>query len=588
MAIKLIPALILTATGVLWAICADFIDFTNFAGVPGTGVGNGIAFGDYDNDGDLDLYVSSDPNDVLYRNNGDGSFEDVTIAAGIAVRGDGVGAVFGDYDNDGDLDIYVAVNDGRDVFFENDGNGAFLDVSRAVRIDNPNRARSATFVDYNNDGFLDIYVANEDAANILYRNNKGEMFEDVAQIMNVGHQGPGRCSVWGDYDNDGDLDLYVTNKGAANVLYRNDKEGFEEVTKHAGVEGLGNSTGVAFADYDNDSDLDIYVDGDEVFLYRNNGDGTFTNVAKAAGLIHSGAESTPAFGDCDNDGDLDLYLAVWKGKAVMYNNNGDGTFEDVTEAAGMGAVGNGWSAVFSDYDGDGDLDIYASYTTGSNILYQNTSTNNNWLHVKTIGSSSNRNGVGARIKLLAGGVWQMREVSGGSGYGSQGSFAVEFGLGKNVVADVLEVTWPSGAVTRLTNVSANRTVLVEESFWAVEELTPEMEVQSSQVQVPKVDHTKPNTSKFLPNYPNPFNPETWLPYQLAVQANVTIAIYNSSGRLVHTLRPGIKGPGFYVSKAEAAHWDGRGDDGELVAAGIYFCQLKAGEFLQIRKIVLEK
>ena len=182
----------------------------------------------------------------------------------------------------------------------------------------------------------------------------------------------------------------------------------------------------------------------------------------------------------------------------------------------------------------------------------------------------------------------MREVSGGSGSGSQDSFAVEFGLGKNVVADVLEVTWPSGAVTRLTNVSANRTVLVEESFWAVEELTPEMEVQSSQVQVPRVDHTKPNTSKFLPNYPNPFNPETWLPYQLAVQANVTIAIYNSSGRLVHTLRPGIKGPGFYVSKAEAAHWDGRGDDGELVAAGIYFCQLKAGEFLQIRKIVLEK
>ena len=131
-------------------------------------------------------------------------------------------------------------------------------------------------------------------------------------------------------------------------------------------------------------------------------------------------------------------------------------------------------------------------------------------------------------------------------------------------------------------------ILVEESFWAVEELTPEIEDQSSQAQVSGDGHTKSGISKFLPNYPNPFNPETWLPYQLAEQANVTITIYDSSGRLVRTLVPGIKGPGIYVSKAEAAYWDGRGDDGGSVAAGIYFCQLRAGEFLQIRKIVLEK
>jgi hypothetical protein len=252
------------------------------------------------------MYVSADPHDILYRNNGDGTFEDVTAAAVISVRGDGVAAVFGDYDNDADLDLYIAVNDGWDILFQNEGGGIFRDVSREARIDNPNRARSATFADFDNDSFLDIYVANENTANILYRNRSGKTFEDVAQIMDVAHPGPGRCSVWGDYDNDGDLDLYVTNKGTPNVLYRNDGVGFKDITEDAGVVGPGDSTGVASADYDNDGDLDIYVGSDgQNFLYRNNGDGTFTDVAEEAGVAHVG-EATPAFGSA-----ISTATAIW-------------------------------------------------------------------------------------------------------------------------------------------------------------------------------------------------------------------------------------------------------------------------------------
>jgi len=572
--------------------CVDFIDSTDEAGVPGTGIGNGIAFADYDNDGDLDIYVSADPHDILYRNNGDGTFEDVTAAAGISVIGDGVSATFGDYDNDGDLDLYIAVNDGWDILFQNEGNGVFRDVSREARINNPNRARSATFADFDNDGFLDIYVVNEDTANILYKNRNGKTFEDVAQIMNVAHPGPGRCSVWGDYDNDGDLDLYVTNKGAPNVLYRNDGAGFKDVTEDAGVEGQGDSTGVAAADYDNDGDLDIYVGSDgQNFLYRNNGDGTFTDVAVEAGVVHVG-EATPAFGDYDNDGDLDLYLAVWEGEAVMYSNNGDGTFTDVTQETKLGALGNGWSAVFGDYDGDGDLDIYASYTTRSNILYKNNGSDNNWLHIKTQGSLSNRDGIGARIELSTpDGMTQVRVVSGGTGYGSQDSLTVEFGLGENVVVDMVEIRWPSGIVTTLTNVQANQLILVEEKPWAVEGEEEASgrgggEARERGSEGASIQYPASGASYLLPNYPNPFNPETWIPYQLAEQAHVTIVIYDADGHLIRTLSLGPKRPGTYTSKCEAAYWDGRSDNGEQVAAGIYFCQLRADDTLHIRKIVL--
>lgn len=572
---------LLSATLALSAPCVNFTDRTIEAGVPGAGVGNGIAFGDYDNDGDLDLYVSADPHDILYRNNGDGIFEDVTAVAGISVPGDGVAAAFGDYNNDGNLDLYIAVNDGWDILFRNEGGGRFRDVSWEVNVSNPRRARSATFADFDNDSFLDIYVVNEGAANILYRNIRGTLFDDVADAMGVADQGPGRCSAWGDYDNDGDLDIYVTNKNAPNIMYRNDNGSFKNITEKAGVEGIGDSTGVAAADYDNDGNLDIYVDGDpQNYLYHNNGDGTFTDVAADAGVTHSGQESTPAFGDYDNDGDLDLYLTVWKGKAVLYSNNGDGTFADVTEAAGLGALGDGWGGVFSDYDGDGDLDIYASYTTRFNILYQNNGSDNNWLHIKPLGSLSNKNGIGTWVELTAGGVLQVREVSGGSGYGSQASFTVEFGLGKNAVADVVEIKWPSGEVTKLTNVQVNQLIVVEEGFWAVEKSDPEYSV-------PKTCCEKiTSESRLLPNYPNPFNPETWIPYRLANQSDVTINIYDLSGQLVRTLYLGLKRPGDHISKDKAAYWDGMNNNGESAAAGVYFYQINAGEFIQVRKMTL--
>jgi hypothetical protein len=564
------------------AFCNDFVNVAEEAQVTGTGISNGVAFVDYDNDGDLDIYVSADPQDLLYRNNGDGTFSEVAVESGISYVGDGVGVAFGDYDNDGDLDIYIPVNDGADVFFQNDGKGIFKDITKSVRIDNMARARSASFADFDGDGYLDIYIVNENMPNILYKNINGKHFVDVAQNMGVASVGPGRCGIWGDYDNDGDCDLYVTNKGAPNILYRNDGDGFRNVTNFAGVAVNDDSTGAVFADYDNDGYLDICVGGNrKVYLFHNNRNGTFTNLAGIAGIANTGANCTPNFGDFDNDGDLDLYIAVWKGRSVVYSNNGDGTFKDVSDELKMGEFGNCWSAISGDYDKDGDLDIYTSFTTRPNILYENQGNGNNWLQVKAIGSLSNKNGIGTRIKATIGGKIQIREISGGTAYGSQDSFIASFGLGDNIKIDLLEVFWQSGIITRLKDVAVNNLIVVEENLSAVDPADEKDYVRNN----PKYT---PNKTCLLNNYPNPFNPETWISYQLSLQSDVEITIYNQSGQLVKTLSPGKRKSGIYISKEDSAYWDGRNEKGEIAAGGVYFYLLKAGNLKDIKKMTMRK
>ncbi|MGB9596262.1 MAG: FG-GAP-like repeat-containing protein [Candidatus Poribacteria bacterium] len=566
----------------LSAFCNEFVDMTNRANLVGAEVNNGIAFADYDNDGDLDLYVSADPIDLLYRNNGDGTFTEIAIESGISFVGDGVGVAFGDYDNDDDLDVYIPVNDSADIFFQNDGKGLFKDVTKSVRINNIGRARSASFGDFDRDGYLDIYVVNEDMPNILYKNINGKFFTDFATKMGVADAGPGRCGTWGDYDNDGDLDLYVTNKGAPNILYRNEGNGFKDVTDFANVSADEESTGTAFVDYDNDGYLDICVGGNrKVFLFHNNKNGTFTDLSEIAGLQSSGTNCTPAFGDYDNDGDLDLYLAVWKGKSVIYYNNGDGTFRDVTDELKMGIFGNSWSAISGDYDKDGDLDIYTSFTTRSNIFYENQGNKNNWLQVKAIGSLSNRDGIGTRIKITVGGKIQIREISGGTAYGSQDSFIAHFGLGDKTKVDMLEIFWQSGVQTRLKDVSVNQMIVVKENLSPVDPSEEDRLVSNN----PK---STPNVTCLLNNYPNPFNPETWIPFQLSSQTDVEITIYDQHGQVVRRLFLGNKKAGIYTSKADSAYWDGKNEEGEIVSGGIYFCLLKTDELKDIKKMVMRK
>ena len=467
--------------------------------------GRGSAWGDYDNDGDLDIVaVGTYQPHVLYRNNGDGTFTDVAEQAGIADPRGGWGSLFADYDNDGYPDLYITRGGwsgaAENTLYHNNGDGTFTDVTHTAGVADPQSSFCAAWADYDNDGYLDLYIADgvigDGAANVLYRNNGDGTFTNTAEIAGVANTGNSLGTAWGDYDKDGYIDLHVVNFGQSNVLYRNNGDGtFTDVTPTTGMNiPVSDAFVTFFLDVDNDADLDIFIsnsgsfqafiagqitgaaphDADRQVLYRNNGDGTFTDVTRESGLYHAFGAMGANFGDIDSDGYLDIYLATGAPQMgrlerdALFRNNGDGTFTDATFALGLGNLGKGHGVTFGDIDTDGDVDIYVPVGGAfigdqwHNLFYQNTGAGNNWITLKLVGVESNRDGIGAKVTLRVGDSVIYREVSGGCGFGSTNSLSLEIGLGTRTKVDVLEIVWPSGQVDTHRNLSVNRRLVVTE------------------------------------------------------------------------------------------------------------------------------
>ncbi len=576
-------------------------------------------WGDYDNDGDLDIYVTHGDwvgwrmeGDVFFRNNDDGTFTDVTEEAGLDENtGDNDHAGFLDYDNDGDLDLYVYNStdiDDRIALYQNNGDGTFDDVTQEAGTSlEPGLYWSATFSDYNNDGHLDIYVTRMWNPNVFFESNGDGTFTDQTDKAGIGDSSSCVNVASGDYDNDGDMDIYLANGTGGGesqpiVLYRNNGDGtFMDVAEEAGVDGKRMGRSVAFLDYDNDGNLDIYaagVRGTPIRLYHNNGDGTFTDATKEAGVLIGGNNERLTVGDYDNDGYMDIFLMSWGQMAKLYHNNGDGTFTNVTGESGIQVSGKAGGCAFADYDNDGDLDLYAASIGGGDALYRNEGNDNHWLHIKAVGSigeipinikRTNKDGVGARVIVQAGELSMVREINPGCSRGYNPLIAY-FGLGQNAVADSVEIRWPSGQLTNLINVPADQMIAVTEGKEGYEKIDVEpvkhiaVEPQGKFV----TTWAKIKRNKLYQNYPNPFNPETWISYQLAKSADVTIHIYDQLGQSVRTLKLGHKKEGGYLERAQSAYWDGKNDAGESVASGIYFYRLEAGGFSQTHKMTLLK
>jgi len=507
--------------------------------------GSGAAFIDYDNDGWQDIFLVNGtrldglPSNLnstnrLFRNTGNGKFTDVTEKAGLVRTGWGQSICSGDYDNDGYIDLFIS-SYGKNALYHNNRNGTFTELAEKAGVAN-NRTRwgsGCAFLDYDHDGLLDLFVASyidldlktaplpetgpcqykgitvacgppglTGGSNTLYRNNGNGTFSDVSEKAGItrsnGTYGLGVLTA--DFDNDGWTDIYVANDSAPAALYRNNKNGtFTDIGIEAGcalsIDGKPQAgMGVTAGDYNHDGWLDIFktnFSGDTSSLYRNTGKGTFDDVTFPAGM---GLNSRwlgwgCGFIDVDNDGWADIFLvnghvypevekltteAGYAQPKVLYRNLQNGSFADVSQKAGAAVVSPNASrgAAFGDYDNDGDIDILINSVNGPPQLLRADSLNqNNWIKIKTVGVKSNRDGIGARIKCVTENGSQIDEVRSGGSYYSQNDLRVHFGLGKSQKVQSLEISWPSGKVDTFRDLAANQLVVVKEGQGIVQTTT---------------------------------------------------------------------------------------------------------------------
>jgi hypothetical protein len=448
-----------------------FTDVTDKAGVPGTGYGMGCIWGDYNNSGFPSLYVTQYGRNVLYRNNGDGTFTDVTDKAKVAGTESGTlfhsGAVFFDYDRDGLLDLYVAgyVNleagprycplgtvqsscapsaykGSANILYHNNGDGTFTNVTVASGVYKPDGKGLAVGVgDYDNDGWPDLFGANDGVPSFLFHNDHNGKFTEVGITSGMATTARGNvmaamCISLGDYDNDGWLDLYISDfQKASDHIWHNDHQGdFWDVSSEVGIEYPTRnilSFGGGFFDYDNDGWLDLFI---------------------ANGHVYPEMESIDP-------------QTHFKQINTLFHNEGNGKFVETTKQSGDGfkTPYAGRGVAFADFDNDGFLDIVVGNNGDPPLLLHNSGGNgNHFVNFRLMGTKSNRDAMGARVRIVAGGLSQIREIAGGGSYLSQSDLRANFGLGKATRVETVEIRWPSGLKQVFHDVEADKFYLVVE------------------------------------------------------------------------------------------------------------------------------
>jgi hypothetical protein len=496
----------------------------------------GVALFDYNNDGLLDIFFTNgaaipslNKQDAgywnrLYRNNGDGTFTDVTVAAGLSGAGYSMGVAAGDYDNDGFVDLYVT-GFSRNQLFHNNGDGTFTDVTAKAHVGGDIAGNgkpwsvTAGWIDYNNDGKLDLFVVNyldyhldtaerckvsgiaaycapnnfNGTSNILYRNNGDGTFTDVSVQSHISqYVGKGMGVAFADYDGDGFEDIFVSNDTFANFLFHNNGDGtFTDVSALAQVAYTDNGKtvagmGVDFRDLNNDGRPDIFhtaMFGDSFPLYENLGGGQFTDATTKAGLTNLTSRVT-AWGtglfDFDNDGNKDIFTAdaaILDNALVVehrpyalpnkiFRNGGDMMFKDVSDQAGasfsLAAAHRG--AAFGDVNNDGKIDVIVTALNGPpEVLMNRTENRNHWIILKLVGVADNRDGLGTKVKIVTPRGAQYNEATTAVGYNSSSDKRVHFGLGSETVINRIELSWPTGIKQVLTNVKVDQLLTVRES-----------------------------------------------------------------------------------------------------------------------------
>jgi hypothetical protein len=511
-------------------VVEPFPDVAPEAGLAEVGLSGGSILEDFDGDGTLDAMASSwgmDDQLRYYHNEGDGTFRKQTIEAGLEGLVGGLNLVHGDFNNDGAPDVLVLRGAWRgdagqrpNSLLRNNGDGTFTDVTEKAGLLSFHPTQTAAWGDYNNDGWLDLFIGNETTpesrrACELYRNNGDGTLTNVAEAVGLDVRGFVKGVAWGDYNNDGRPDFYLSRLGEPNLLFRNEGAGasgtwqFTEVSRSAGVREPRNSFPTWFWDYNNDGHLDLFVSGfgagyevdmaavageyleegtraARPRLYRNDGDGTFTDVTEEAGLDRVIYGMGANYGDIDSDGFPDFYVGTGGPRFTslipnrLFRNDGGNAFQEVTTAARVGHLGKGHGVSFGDVDRDGDQDLFSVIggampgDTYQNVLFENPGTDNHWIGLRVRGVQSNAAGIGARIKVVAETEEGPRDihqtVSTGGSFGAS-SLRQHVGLGNASSIERLKIQWPaSGTTQTFTDVPMDKFYRIREDE---DELFPE-------------------------------------------------------------------------------------------------------------------
>ncbi len=575
-----------------------FTKITTGSFVTDAAASRSVNFIDYDNDGDLDLYVSNGKRfgqkSFLYQNNA-GSFTRIFNAGPVNDSLPFDGASWGDFDNDGNIDMCaVTWYDSISVLYKNDGGGVFTFLGGSPIVTDRGFSETCSWGDYDSDGLIDLFITNSDGAgsyrNRLYKNLGSGNFSRVdsgAIFLDINK--PSRGVNWIDIDGDNDQDLFVcVESGGNELMYKNNGGGY--FTKVLGVPPVtngGTSWSSSWGDYDNDGDFDLYVTnhGNQLNrLYRNDGNFTFTQITGDTITNAPGYSACSGWADYDNDGDLDMFVtqAYRTPNQLLLNRlyknqlmeTGTASFERITTGDLVTDPGYSYGFAWADWDADGDLDIFTARTyneSQENSAFLNNGNSNKWVEFKLTGTTTNKSAIGSKIKVKAviNGTprWLIREVEGQSGYCGQ-NLDLHFGLGNATIIDSVRVEWQSGLVQHFININTNQIIRVTEG--------QSIGIQQNGTEVP-------DGFNLEQNYPNPFNPVTKIKFDIpasinGIASNVTMELYNLLGEKISTLLNQNLKPGKYeVDWNAAAH-----------PSGVYFYTLSYGKLTDTKKMMLIK
>ncbi|MCF7792384.1 MAG: FG-GAP-like repeat-containing protein [Candidatus Cloacimonetes bacterium] len=548
---------------------------------------------DFDADGWDDLFVCNNDGDngkhnFYYLNNQDGTFTKVTDGDIVTDGDSSYGCAPGDFDNDGDIDLFVSNYNENNALYENLGDGTFTRITTGDIVNNSGSSTDCEWVDYNKDGWLDLFVCNRTQANFLYQNNADGTFTRITGDPLVSENKNSGSCVWADFDDNSYPDVFIANSGPdTNSLFLNNGDGsFTALQNDPIVSEMENFDISATGDYDNDGDYDIYVapgmlpaGSYDVYLYQNDGNASFTRVQNIPhDNINAGGGCD--FVDIDFDGDLDIFHQAYDGFNLILENDGLGNFSQTSEGVLANDGNYNKQASWTDYDDDGDLDVFFAvnnYFGGNNKLFQNNGNGNNWLYVELEGYNSNYYGIGCEILSVAeigGSV-----VSQNTLVNADNSIITRIGFGDAETVGSILVMWPSGEISQLNDIETNQMILVSE------QISPHSD-----------DILQAETIILNQNFPNPFNPSTTISFSVTQSSDfATIEIYNLKGQKVKMFTfPNQSSQeatnwqaGLGTSKGVIV-WNGTDENNKPVSSGVYFYKLKQGKQQLTKKMLLLK